>query len=121
MDIKIEDTTYTVALGFGNVMKVQQMLTKAFSAEAFGEIEAHDDLTIDDLAAEDSQRALEASAKLMPEVLGTLLKKVNGETVSDSYIDEEMPISHGMELFNHVMEHISELNVPKASQPSSDE
>ena len=121
MEIAIEETTYTVALGFGNVMQIQGMLTAAFSADSFQDMTVSEDLTINDLAAEDSQRALEASSKLMPEVLGKVLKKVNGEVVDATYIDEDMPISHGMDLFNTVMEHISELNVPKASEASSDE
>lgn len=119
MEIVIEDTKYIVALGFGNVMQIQGMLTTAFSDNAFADIEATEELTIEDLAAEDSQRALEASAKLMPLVLNKVIKKVNGEPIADSYIDEEMPLTHGVELFNHVMEHISELNVPKVKEASS--
>jgi len=121
MEIVIEETKYNVALGFGNVMQIQGMLTSAFSADAFADMEVTDDLTIDDLATENSQQALEASARLMPLVLGKVLKKVNGEPITDSYIDEEMPLTHGVELFNHVMEHISELNVPKVKEASSEE
>jgi hypothetical protein len=121
MEYKIEETTYTVALGFGNVMQIQGMLTSAFSADTFQNMDITEDLTMEDLAQEDSQQALAASAKLMPLVLGKVLKKVNGEPVDSSFIDEDMPITHGMDLFNHVMEHISELNVPKVSEASSDE
>jgi len=121
MEIIIEETTYSVALGFGNVMQIQSMLTAAFAIDAFADIDATDDLTIEDLASEDSQRALEASAILMPKVLNKVLKKVNGESVSLSYIDDELPLKHGVDLFNQIMEHISELNVPKASEPSSSE
>lgn len=118
MEITIEDTKYDVALGFGNVMHIQGMLTEAFAVEAFSELEIDDDLTIEDLANTESTSAIAASAKLMPLVLAKVLKKVNGTAVHETYIDEEMPITHGMELFNHIMEHIGELNSPKASEAS---
>ena len=118
MEILIEDTKYDVALGFGNVMQIQGMLTEAFAVPEFDGLEISEDLTIDDLAGTDNTNALAASAKLMPLVIAKVLKKVNGNTVDIGYIDEEMPIKHGMELFNHIMGHIGELNSPKASEAS---
>lgn len=115
MEISIDEQKYEVALGFGNVMSIQGMLTAAFGGEEFSELELNEDLTLDDLEDKNNADALAASAKLMPLVLEKVLRKVNGQDITTEYINDSLPLAHGMELFNKVMEHIGELNAPKVS------
>jgi hypothetical protein len=116
MDIVIDDKTYGVVLGFGNVMRIQAQMAKnmQFDESTLEALKGKEDLEMHELEAAERE-AMTANMDAVPACIALCLRSVNGRPISnvDTYVDEDMDPSHGIKLFEHIMLHIGEALAPK--------
>lgn len=118
MDLVIDDTTYGVVLGFGNVMRIQAIMAKnmQFDEETLSALkDKGDDIDMSELGAMERE-AMMTNLDAVPSCIALCLRTVNGRPVTnvDTYVDEQLNPSHGIQLFELLMKHIGEMLVPKA-------
>ena len=118
MEIEIEDIKFGVKLGFGNVMKIQGLLSQNITADAAKELATLGDVETMDEIPEEHRHAIQENMNMMPEVLKLCISSVNGKPISNpsTYVDETLHPSVGIKLFEYVITHINEMMVPKGSE-----
>mgnify|MGYP003639792624 CR=1 FL=1 len=118
MDIVIDDKTYGVVLGFGNVMRIQAEMAGALQLDdsTVEALKGKEDLSIAELESSE-QEAMMNNMNAVPACIALCLRSVNGRPITNvkTYVDDEMDMSHGIKLFEHIMSHIGEMLVPKVS------
>ena len=118
MEIEIEDIKFGVKLGFGNVMKIQGLLSQNLTQKAASELANLGDVESMDEIPEEHRHAIQQNMNMMPEILKLCISSVNGKPISNPevYVDETMHPNVGIKLFEYVINHINEMMVPKGSE-----